>query len=101
MRTNCSDIEQALSLLVAGELPGDQAKTVLAHLESCPPCARLRARFEHQGELLRTLPVPSLGADELRLMALRARTAQGSFGWRERAGRNVVIRATGGSTAAT
>jgi anti-sigma factor RsiW len=74
VRTSCSEIQEALSLLVAGELPEGEAKEVWVHLEGCAPCARLRSGFMRQDELIRAASVPALGTDELRFMALRARS---------------------------
>jgi anti-sigma factor RsiW len=77
MRPNCSDIQEALSLLVAGELPEAEAKGVLDHVGSCAECSRLHARFQRQNQLFRAATTV-LGADELKLMALRARTSSGA-----------------------
>ncbi len=91
MRPDCSDIQQALSLLVAGELPEAEKMGVLAHVESCSECSRLHARFQRQNELFRAA-TPVLGADELKLMALRVRTA-GKAGGRELRGQRFLAAA--------
>jgi anti-sigma factor RsiW len=79
MRPNCSDIEQALSLFLSGELPeagaaGATRAGLEEHLASCEACARLKARFERVDTLLRTAPVPMPSRDDLKLMMLRAQT---------------------------
>jgi anti-sigma factor RsiW len=82
MRTDCAGIQEALSLLLAGEpmgVPAEQAERVALHVASCDACARLKARLERADALLRASTGPSISNDELKLMVLRARSdSQGS-----------------------
>jgi anti-sigma factor RsiW len=80
MRTDCADIREALSLLLAGELEPQDSSRVAEHLASCEACARLENRLRRSDALLRAAPGPAISSDELKLMLLRARSQSASSG---------------------
>src|SRR5437763_2282817 len=82
MGPTCTDIQESISLLVAGELPEDQREAVELHLAACASCAQLRSRFERMNALLASAPVPVPSRDELSLISLRARASSGALAGR-------------------
>ena len=56
---NCADVQERLSAYHDGELPGDVAAQIAAHLANCPACATELESFESLSALTRKLTDPA------------------------------------------
>lgn len=79
-RFTCSRIQVAMSEMLDGELPGEEAHLVSEHLRQCPACAAEYATLDRMALTVRALPEvePPLGLERA-IRAAIAREQQGLF----------------------